>query len=138
MGPSNGVSCEIDSFYHHLNPHRFLQPEVLKLYFPVLEHCVVQSVSRCSYWFICTQIWDHLVHQPLPCHPSSPPQLPVSVSPTSLDGYFFFNLLVVSFPYGLIFWRFWLFFLFLKWLLFFFRSGKKVKHIYLCLHLDWK
>ena len=50
------------------------------------------------------------VLQLLPCHMSSPPWLPVSVPPTGLSEYFFFNSLVVEFPYSSIFWQFWLFF----------------------------
>ena len=49
------------------------------------------------------------VHQPLPCHESSPPQLPVSAPPTGLDECFFFISLVVGLPYSLIFCQFWLF-----------------------------
>ena len=52
------------------------------------------------------------VCQPLPCHASSPPWLPISAPPTSLDQCFFFNSLVVGLQYSLIFWQFWLFFIF--------------------------
>ena len=38
--------------------------------------------------------------------------LPISASPTGLNGCFFFNSLVVRLPYSLIFWQFWLFFVF--------------------------
>ena len=37
MGFSNKLSCKVGSFPHHCKPHRFLQPEVLRRYFPVLE-----------------------------------------------------------------------------------------------------
>ena len=67
-----------------------------------------QLFSRCSH----TQMWDHWVLQPPPCHGSSPPQLAVSAPPTSLDECFFFNSLVVGLPYSSIFWQFWLFFVF--------------------------
>ena len=60
---------------------------------------------------IHTQMWDFLVHQPLPCCESSPPHLPVCAPPTSLDEYFF-NSLVVKLPYSSIFWQFWLFLVF--------------------------
>ena len=53
-----------------------------------------------------------LVFQWLPCPASSPPRLPVSTAPTGLDECFFFNSLIVRFPYSLIFWQFWLFFIF--------------------------
>ena len=84
----------------------------LRPYFPLLEPRVVWSVSvllpRCSSQFICTWMWDHLVHnspprwvcqpqpcpalvlQPLSCHESSlpscpsPPLLPVWMNVSSL------------------------------------------------------
>ena len=43
---------------------------------------------------------------------SSPPWLPISAPPTSLDECFFFNSLVIRLPYSSIFWKFWLFFVF--------------------------
>ena len=96
------------------NLHRFLQPEVLRLSFPVLEPWVVQSVSlpSCSSWFICTQMWDCPLCQPPPCYVSTLPQLPISTPPTSMNECFFFNSLVVGLPYSSIFWQFWLFFCF--------------------------
>ena len=122
MGLSSELSYEAGSFSHHCNPPIFLQPEVLRLYFPVLETGVAWSVSlpSCSSWFICRQMWDcllchpppcPLVHQPLTCHTSSPPQLPIFTPPNSLDECFFFNFLVVRLPYSLIFWQFWVYFL---------------------------
>ena len=39
-------------------------------------------------------------------------QLPISTPPTGLDECFFFNSLVVVFPYSSIFWQFWWFFVF--------------------------
>ena len=109
VGLSNKLSCEARSFSCHCNPHRFL-----RLYFPMLESWVVWSVSlpRCSSSFIHMQIWDYLVCQPPPCHMSSPPQLPISAPPTSLNECFFINSLVVGLPYSLIFWQFCLFFVF--------------------------
>ena len=81
MGLSNELSCEAGSFSCHLNPHRFFQSDVLRLYFPKLEPWVVQSVllPSCSSQFIHTQMWDYLfcqlppcqVCQPWPCHKSS-------------------------------------------------------------------
>ena len=92
---SNDLSCEGRSFSCCHNPHRFLPPEVLRLYFCPLEALVVQ-VS-------CTQSWDPPVHQrPLGCF-SSLFQLPVSALPTSQNECFFFNFLVVSLPYSSIF-----------------------------------
>ena len=122
MGLSNELSCEAGSFSCCHNPHRFLQSEVLRLYFPALEPCVVRSVSlpSCSSQFFHTQMWNCLLHQlppcPVlqlpPCCESSPPQLPVSGPPTGLDECFFFNSLVVRFPCNTIFCQFWLFFVF--------------------------
>ena len=66
--------CEAGNFSHCcLKPHKFLQPEVLRLYFPVLEPWVVWSVSlpSCSSQFIHTQMWDHAVCQLPPCPPQS-------------------------------------------------------------------
>ena len=76
----------------------------LRFYFTALELWVAQSVSvpSCSFWFICTQVWDRPVHNPLPpgsasrhlARPDPPsadlPQvlstlLPVSALPTGLD-----------------------------------------------------
>ena len=116
VGLFNGISCETGIF-SSLNPHRFFQSEILRLYLPTLEHLVECSVllPRCSSWFICTQMWDHLLHQLLPapvlqlppCRESSPPWLPISSPPT-----FLFNSLVVGLPYSIILWQFWLFFAF--------------------------
>ena len=66
----------------------------------------------CSSRFIHMRIRVCVVCQPPPCHASSPPWLPVSAPPTSLDEYFFFNSTVVELLYSLIFWQFWLFFVF--------------------------
>ena len=102
MGLSNKVSCEAGSFSCCLNPHKFFQSEVLRLSFPVLEPWVIWSVllPSCSSWFICMQMWDCLLHQPLPhpllsysCRPavcplqpgcSSLPLLPVWMNVSSL------------------------------------------------------
>ena len=76
------------------------------------QGCGSVLLPSCSSQFICTQMWDHLVHQPPPFHESSLPWLPVSAPPTSFNEYFFFNSLVVRLPCSLIFWHFWLFFVF--------------------------
>ena len=115
MGLSSGLSCEAGSFSCCcLNTHKCFHSEVLRLYFPSLESWVAWFVSlpSCSSLFIRTQMWDHLLCQPLPCPESSPPQLPVSAPPTGLGECFFFNSLVVGLPYSSIFWQFWLFFVF--------------------------
>ena len=109
---SNKLSCEVGSFFRHHNPHRILQPEVLRLSFPMLEPWVVWSVSlpSCSSQFIRTQMWDHPVCQPPSCRAYSLYRLPISTSPTSLNECFFFNSLFVRLPYSSIFWQFSLFF----------------------------
>ena len=63
--------CEAGSFSCHHNPHRFFQSEVLRLYFPVLEPWVSQSIllPSCSSRCIYTQIWDLMLHQPQPYLP---------------------------------------------------------------------
>ena len=147
MGLSNELSRETGSFFRCLNRRRFSQSEVLRLYFPALEPWVAQSVSlpTCSSQFICTEMWDHLLHQPLPhpvhqlppCCESSLSRLPISAPPTSVDECFFFSSLVVRLPYSLIFCQFWLF-LFSNLLLSFFWLCKEAQCIYLCLHLGQK
>ena len=92
MGLSNELSCEAGSFSHHHNPHRFLQSEVLSLYFTIQEPWVAWSVLllSCSSWFICMQMWD----RPPPAEAllrALSTQLPVSAPPTGLYECFFFN-----------------------------------------------
>ena len=110
----------------------------LSLYFPVLELWVAQSVLLpiCSSWFICTPMWDHLLHQLPHCHESSPAWLPISAPPISLDECFFFISLVVRLSYGLIFCQFWLVFV-LKLLLSSFWLCDEAQCVYLRLHLGW-
>ena len=112
--PMESPVIETGSFSCHCNPHRFLQPEILRLYFPTLEPWATWSVllPSCSSWLIRMQIWDCPVHQPPPCCISSLPGLSISTPPTSLDECFFFNSLVVRLPYGLTFWQLWLFLFF--------------------------
>ena len=87
MGLFKEVSCEAGSFSCCLNPYRFFQLEVLRLYFLTLEPWVVWSVSlpSCSSWVICTQMWDHPFHH-LPPHPiSQPPPFLSQSSSYNLD-----------------------------------------------------
>ena len=147
MGLSKELSCETGSFSHYPNTHRFLQPEVLRLYFPTMKPWVFQSVSlpSCSSWFICTQLWGHWLHQqphtlvlqPPLCHESSPPWLRISAPPIGLDECFFFNSLVVGLPYSSIFWKFWLV-VFLNLLLSFFGLCEEAQCVYLPHHLGRK
>ena len=74
--------------------------------------CTVCLAPSCSSQFINMQIWDCLLLQSLPSRTSSPPQLPFSAPPISLDECFLFNSLVFRLPYCLIFWQVWLFFVF--------------------------
>ena len=112
---------------------------------------VAQSLllPNCSSQFICMHVWDHSACLPPPCLPQStshcavlldhqpPPWLQVSAPPTTLDECFFFNSLVVGFPYSSIFWLFWLFFVF-KFVAVLLFVGRGGKHIYLHLHLSQK
>ena len=139
LGPCGSLqqlSCEAGSFSCHHNLHRFLQPEVLRLYFPSLKSWVVQCVSlpSCSSWFIHMQMWDCPVCQSLPCHMSSPPWLLISTPTASLNECYFFNCLVVRLAYSSIFWQFCFLFFFL-YLLSFFWLCEEAKCIYLCLYL---
>ena len=95
-------------------PTDFYSWRFLRLFSPALEPWVVWflSLPSCLSWFFCMQMWDRLVLQPLPCHESSPPLLPISTPPTGLDECFFFNSLIVGLLFSSIFWQFWLFFVF--------------------------
>ena len=117
-------------------PHRFFSSEVLRYYFTMLGPWVSLSVSlpSCSSLFIRMQMWDHLLCQPPPCRASSPSQLPISAPPTSLNGCFFFNCLVVRLPYSLVFWQLWLFFVF-KLVVVFLWLCEEAQCNYLRLHL---
>ena len=147
MGLSSELSCEAGSFPYHHNPHRFLQSEILRLYFPTLEPWVARSVllPNCSFLFNCMQMWDHLVHQPPPCpfwasschlamsplRPSFPslPLLPIWMIVSSLTPWMSdFHKVQFSGSSGV-------FFLFLNLLLSFFWLCKEVNCIYLHLHL---
>ena len=139
VGLFKELSCEAASFSCCLNPQRFLQSEVLGLYFPTLESWIVWSVllPSCSFQFILMQMWDRLVCQPLPCYRSSLPALCVSTPLASLDECFF-NSLVVGLPCRSIFWQFWQFFVFVFFffnLLLSFWLCEEAKCISLCLHL---
>ena len=138
MGLSTEHSCEAGSFSCGHNPHRFLQPEVLRLYFPALEPWIAWSVllPSCSSLFIHTQMWDH---QPPSCLPSPAPALPHvhSAPPISLGECFYFNSLVVGLPYSSICWQFWLCFVF-KFVVFLFWLCEEAKCICLHLHLGRK
>ena len=86
------LSCEAGSFSLSHIPHRFLQPEVVRIYFPALEPWVVYSVSlpSCSSRFI----------RPGPPATALPRVLPSDcrLHPSCQSQCFFFNSFVVR-PY---------------------------------------
>ena len=136
MGLSNELSCEAGSFSCCHNPSRFLQPEVLRLYFPCAgtPGCTV-CLTLQLFPLVCLPANV----EPSRCHlvVSSPPQLPVSAPFTSLEAYFSlisqlsdFHTVQFSGNSGC--------FLFLNLLLSLFWLCKKAKRICLCLHLGWK
>ena len=147
VGLSKELSCEAGNFSRCLSPHRFLLPEVLRLYFPTLEPWVAwsvslpvvppglsahkcktaQSVSRCLAWSSS----HHLAKSPL--HPGlpSPPLLQVWMNISSLTLWLLdFNTVQFSGSFG--------YFLFLNLLLSFFWLCKEANCIYLHLHLGLK
>ena len=147
MGLSNKLSCKAGSFSCCLNPYRFFQSEVFRLYFPALGPWVARSVSlpSCSSQFICMQMWGHPVHnppphwvlQPLPCCESSCesstslPLLPFWMNVSFLTPWLSdFHTVQFSGSSG--------YFLFLNWLSFFWLCDRKQRRIYLCLHGGWK
>ena len=138
MGLSNKLSCEAGSFSRCHNSHRFLLPEVLRLYFPQLETWVAWSVSlpSCPSWLSTHSCGTaHSASCSLavrPLHPCclSLPLLPVWMNVSSLT------------PWLLDFYTVWFsgstgYFLFLNWLLSFWLCEEE-KCICLCLHLGRK
>ena len=150
MGLSNELSCEAGSFSCCHNPHRFLQSEVLRLYFPVLEPWVAWSVllPHSSSRFICVNVglWGllaaalpalfhnpppHWVCQSPPCCESSPPLLVVWMNVSSLSPWLLdFHTVLFSVSSGC-------FFVF-KLLLSLFWLCEEAQCVYLCLHLGQK
>ena len=139
------MNCEAGSFFNCYNAHRFLQPEVLRLSFPVLEPRVAWFVSipRCSSCFIRTNMglpsvalpsWSLscqlAMHTLLPGCPF-PPLLPVWMNVSSLTPWLL-DFLTIQFSgsSGCL--------LFLNLLLSFFWLCKEAKCIYLCLYLGRK
>ena len=123
VGLSNELFCEAGSFCLCLNPRRFFQSEVVRLYFLEVDPWVV-GLSRSPVVPPSVSAHERRTTQSssryLAC-PSSPAstlpqvlstQLPISTPQTSLYECFFFNSLVVGLPYSSIFCQFWLFFVF--------------------------
>ena len=97
MVPSNGLSCETGSFSQCHNPHRFLQPEVLRLYFPCAGTlgCVICLTPQ-----LFLLVYLHTtVGPPSPPAAALPHILPAPAAPL-LPSSFFFNSLVVRLPYS--------------------------------------
>ena len=118
-------------------PTGFFQLEVLRLYFSMLESWVVWSVlfPSCCFWFICTQMWDCLLHQLQPFHESflpicpSPPLLLVWMNFSSLTPWLLdFHTVRFSGSSG--------WFLFLNLLLSFFWLCEEAQCIYLHVHVS--
>ena len=137
-------------FPHPPQPPQVFSIRGLRLYLYTLEPWVARhfSLPCCSSQFIYVRMRGHTacpvpnppprwVCQPLPCHESSLPWLPVSAAPTGLDECFFFISLVVGLPYSSIFCQFWLFFVF-NLLLSFFWLCEEAECVYLHLHLGQK
>ena len=147
MGLSNELSCEAGSFSHcRLNPERCFSQRFGAL-FPCsgILSCTVCLTPSCSCWFICTRMWDCLIHNlplcwvrlPPPCCKSSlpgcgsPPLLLVRMNISSLNLWLLdFRRVQFSVSSGC--------FLFLNLLSSFFWLCEEAQCVYLRLHLGWK
>ena len=114
MGLPNKLSCDVGGFSCCHNPHRFFQPEILKL---LLLHAGTLGCAVCLVPQLFLLVYPHTnvgppIPQSPPCYESSPPRPPISACPTGRHECFFFNSLFVRLPYSSIFWQFWLFFVF--------------------------
>ena len=125
LGLSNKLSCEAGSFSCHCNPHRFFSVTGFEAFFPCAGIlCCLVCLAPQLFLLVYLHANVGLPTPPaatlpgrpatasLPCHESSPPWPPISAPPTNLDECFFFNSLVVTLPYSLIFLQLWLFFCF--------------------------
>ena len=114
VSPANSP-VRLGSFYCCHNAHRFLQLEVLRLYFPALELWVVWSVLLPP--VVPPGLSALNVGMPRPpwssshCLAAGPLCPAARLAPSYQSGWcFFFNSLVVRLPGSSIFWQFWLFF----------------------------
>ena len=118
----------------------------LRLYFPVLELWIAQSVTQSTSYCLTGQLQLCLPHSTSTTSLVPPAAtlprvlsalLPVSAPSTVLDECVFFISLVVRLPYSSISCQFWLIFVF-KLLLSFFWLCEEAQYVYLCLHLGHK
>ena len=135
MGFSNKLFCDTDIFSHCCNPQRFLQPEVLRLYFP----CWTPGLCGLSHSpFVPPGLSTHkcgAAHSPSQhlfwsssCLSQVLTTLAVCLSLLLIGVWMTissFKSLVVRLPYSSIFWQFWLFFAF-KLVIFLVVQGSKV------------
>ena len=123
MGLSTELSCEAGSFSHCCNPPRFLQSEVLRLYFPMLNPGLCSlSFSPVAPPGLSRRMWHCPLHQPPPCLPWSSNHR-LTVSPLCPPGCLSPSLLPVWMKgsslspwlldyHSLIYWQLGLFFVF--------------------------
>ena len=149
MNLFNELSCEARGFPCCLNPHRFLQPEVLRLYFPALEPGLHDCLTPQLFFLVCPHANVRLPTRPATASPAlvlwlppssessppnscqSPPLLLVWMDVSSLTSWLLdFHTVQFSGSSG--------YFLFLNLLLSFFCLYEEAKLIYLCLHLGQK
>ena len=133
VGSLRGTVWGSSSFFHRLNPHWFLQPEVVGTYLPGTG----------------TLGWGAWCGAGTPCSLDSPSEFSrttrewgtslfcICAPPASLDGCGFFNSVVVRLPFNSIFagsgwWLFHILVVILMWLC------EEVSHVCLCHHHDWK
>ena len=132
-GSLRGTAWGPNSFFHRLNPHWFLQPEVVGTYLPgtrTLGWGTWCGAGTPRSWDIPPKFLSTTCGcETSPSHVCTPP--------TSLDGCGFFNSIVVRLPFRSITEN-------SEWLLFYILAVilmwlcKKVSHVCLCHHLDLK
>ena len=113
--PLRGVSWESRSSFHCPNPHWFLQPEAMWIYFPgagTLGWVVWSEPGITWSWGIPPNFYPQCTNVGLTVLPPlrASPCVLVSTPPTHLDECGFFKSFVVQLPYSLTFWWFWVIF----------------------------